>query len=448
VGSTVTALRAFQRKLYVSYATTVWRLTEATAWDGNTVFYKADTNSESNALIAMEIHLGFLYFLSNNGHVHRTDGNTTFDIWAWDGGTRGVGIRSFDGRLFVITYEYTNTAEVGWGVLYQMSGSAMTELKRWGKDDQSNIIGSLTVYDRKLWYGASNLLGMTTRSGFGVACYDPIEDAHSVLASNTDTVTFARGSTPYTNYIVDEVFFFGGNMFAFVRGHGGFKTPYKFRDQRLGVRRYDITSAAGSLASTNGGYMTTSTYDAGTPGLRKLWRKISVDYTLPTSATGMVVEYSTDNGVIWTSAGTITTVGTKLRKDFWLNNVMSTSLKLRFTLRSTSATLSPVLYGFLVSYIPVVEPNWMWTMTLVLSEQQTLMDGTLGSMDTEAELDFLKNTYRTKQLVTYIDADGTLWATGGQPGVLIYDIAFLLRDLTQPLEGEVQLTLLEAVETY
>jgi hypothetical protein len=450
----VSALRAFQQKLYAAYGPSIYRYKENAAGtgyeqDGTTAFYKATQNSESNKIIALEVHLGFLYGLSDNGHVHRTDGNTTFDIWNWDGQTRGVAIKSFDGRLFVVTYEYTNTAETGMGVLYQMSGSAMTELKRWGKDTEANIIGSLTVYDRKLFYGASNLLGMTDRAGFGVAMYDPVEDAHSIIASNADTVTYSRGSTPFVNYIVDDVCFFQSKMFVLVRGHGAFFTPYKFRDYVAGTRTYDRTSNGGSVASKNGGWMTTSTYDAGTAGLRKLWRKICVDYSLPSASCSIFVEYSVDNGVTWSSAnaGAITATGNRLRKEFWLNNQVSTSLKLRFTLRSTNANQTPTLFGFVVSYIPEPEPNWMWDFTIVLSEKQALLDGTDATVDTEAELAFLNSKYRNKLLLSFTDAEGVVWGTNG-PGVLVYDMQVSLLDLTQPLEGEVRLTLLEAVETY
>lgn len=447
---TVRAMRAFQQKFYVAFGTHVWRMKDDQTWDGNTVFYKADQNSESNYIVNFEVHLGFLYGISDNGHIHRTDGNTTFDIWNWDGGTKGVAIKSFDGRLFVITYEYSNTAEVGYGVLYQMSGSAMTELKRWGKATESNIIGSLMVHDRKLWYGASNLLGM--RAGFGVAVYDPVEDAHSIHASNSDTVTFPRGVSPFTAHIVDDVIVFQGRIYAFVRGHGAVQTPYAPRDLRgtgVGTRRFDITGAGVAAGPQNGGWFTSSTYDAGTPGLRKLWRKVTIDYSLPNANVSITVEYSTDNGNTYTALPTITSpTGLRLRKDFWLNNVISVSFKLRVTLRSTSSTQTPYFLGWTVSYIPIPEPNWLWTFTIVLSEKQQLMDGTDATVDTEAELLFLDNLFRSKQLIRFVDVDGKQWASATEPGVMIYDIQTYLLDLTQPLEGEVTLTLLEAVETY
>lgn len=443
--NTVYAMRSFQRRLYVCYRTQVWRLKEDLTWDGNTVFYKADQNSDSNYIVSMEVHLGFLYFLSQNGHVHRTDGNSTFDIWSWDGQTYGIAIRSFDGRLFVLTFEFVNTADVGWGVLYQMSGSAVTQLKRWGDNTQAVVIGNLTVYDRKLWYGASNLLGI--RPGFGVACYDPVEDAHSVPVSNEDVVTNIRGASPYPSYIVDDQIFFQGTLFAFVRGHGAFKTPYSYHDLRRALRRFDVTAAGGELAPQNGGWLTTSTYDAGTPGVKKLWRKVSIDATTPAN-TGIVIEYSTNNGTNWTTLATVSGLVGRAQRDYFLNNVISTSLKLRVTLRSTAGTSSPTFWGFVVAYVPVPEPNWLWTFTIVLSDKQVLLDGTEATVDTEAEIAFLNSLYRTKQLVTFTDAEGVQWESTGEPGVLVQDAVFILRDLNQPLEGEVTLTILEAVETY
>lgn len=447
-GNCVNAMAVFAKKLYVAYGYKIWRLKNDQTWDGNVEFYRVNDHG-ANAIVSMTTHLGFLYMLSSNGHVLRTDGNASFDIWNWDGQTQGRCIKSFDGRLFIMTYEFTETSNVGWGVLYQMSGSAMTQLKRWGDATNATLISSMSVYDRRLWYGASNGLGFagSTRPVFGVVAYDPIEDAHCIVATNSNTTAYARGSTPYTSWIVDEQIFFGGYLFVFVRGHGGFKTPYQNRDRQRGIRRYDTSAASTTLDSTNGGWFTTSTYDAGTPGVLKMWRKITIDCETPTS-TGMVVDYSLDNGASWTKAGTVSEGGARKRYEFFLQNKISTALKLRFTLRSTNNTVSPVFYGFGVSYIPQPEPNWMWSFTIVLSDSQVLLDGTIDTVSTEAEIAFLEGLYRNKELVTYTEADGTRWESTGSPGVLVYDLVTNLRDLNQPLEGEVTITLLEAVETY
>ena len=453
----VYAMHAFQRKLYVAYGTQVWREKEDQTWDGNTVFYKADQNSDSNTISQFEVHLGFLYFISQNGHVHRTDGNTTFDIWSWDGQTFGVSIKSFDGRLFCITFEYTDTVDTGYGVLYQLSGSAMTELKRWGKITETNVIRNAVVYNRKLYYGASNLFGMA--DGFGVACYDPLEDAHSIVASNRDGVTYPAGGAAKPNRAVDDVIFFQGRMFAIIRGFGAFTTTFSPHDNRRPTpttgtaRTFDITAAGGGEAADNGGVFFSSTYDAGTPGLKKLWRKIVVDYFLPSSTCSIIPSYSLDNGVTWTNLAAINTTSgvtnQRARYEFFLNNKVSVSLKLKFTLRSTDQNSTPTFHGWVVSYIPIPEPNWLWTFTILLVEKIVLMDGTVETMDPEDEANLLKGMYRNKALVNFVDPFGRSWASSDQPGVMIHDMTLWHPDLTtQPVEGEVQVTLLAAVETY
>ena len=213
------------------------------------------------------------------------------------------------------------------------------------------------------------------------------------------------------------------------------------------MRRYDVSGSGATIAPLAGGWFTTSTYDAGTPGLLKLWRKVTIDAEILTG-TSVVLEYSIDNGVSWVLMATESVVSSRGLRDHWLQNIKSTSLKLRFTLRSTDVTVSPSVFAFQVAYVPIPEPNWLWTFTIVLSEAQEGLDGVTRAVDTEAEMAFLSNQHRAKSLVSFVDIDGFPWSANGGPGVLIHDIEFRVAHMTQPLEGEVVITLLEAVEVY
>lgn len=432
------SMRVYNTKLYVAYNTQVWRLKDNETWDGSTVFYKTNANSGSNYIAAMEVHLGFLYMLSQNGHLHRTDGNNTFDIWSWDGQTAGVSLRSYDGKLFVGTYEYTDTADVGYGVLYQFTGAAVTELKRWGTQGKSTSIGGMVVYGRRLFYGASGLFGV--RSGFGIACYDSVEDGHSIFAIQDDATTYPDASGTGAAWLVDDVIVFGGKMFCLVRGHGAFFTEDSFKDVERGLAQY--------TTSTTGGVLTSSMYDAGTPGLQKMWRKIVVYADLPTANTSLIFAYSIDGGTNWTTLATKTgPSAANGQYVYYLNNINSTRFQYRVTLKTTDETKSPTLRGVSVAYLPRPEPNWMWTFTVPVTDKWELMDETVETKNTNTLIAYLEGLFRAQQLVTFIDLDGVQWATNG-PGALIYDLSTVHYDVESPREADIRITLLEAVETY
>lgn len=451
VTQTIYAMQQYNGKLYVAYGVQVWRLKDDITWDGSTVFYKTNANSGSNLIGTMETHLGFLYMLSDNGHIHRTDGNNTFDIWSWDGQTRGISLRSYDGKLFVGTYEWDGAnADQGYGVIYQFTGAAVTELKRWGITGKATVIGNMIVYGRKMYYGAA--LEMGARTGFAVGVYDAVEDAHSIWAAQPDVTTYpavtwrTRDDTAGTAgvggaWLVDDVIFFGGNLFCTVRGYGIFKTNATFQAGRTGLATY-VTGTA------NGGLLVSSTYDAGTPGLQKLWRKITVFCDLASAAQSFILSYSLDGGATYTALTTVVgPTGAGGQTIFYLNNIRSTRMKWSISLRTTNASVSPVLRGVVVAYLPQPEPNWMWSFTIPVSDAWKLMDKTDEVKSTNALIAYLEGLFRTQTLVTFIDVDGVTWGTNG-PGVLVYDINVVHFDVENPREADVRIRLLEAVETY
>ena len=218
-------------KLYCAYENHIYRRALDFTVDGSAVFYEV---TDVDYVVAMEPHLGYLYFLSKNARLHRTDGNNTFPIWSWDQNTIGTSLASYDGRLFLATYEYTDAADVGIACLYSFSGAAVMQLKRFGAFGRATTLGRMMVYDRRLWFGASGLWGMnknaagTDLGGFGIGTYDAVEDAHSIWATNVDTTTFTDSSGVGQQWHVDDVIFHNGIMHLAVRG-GGATSSRRFR---------------------------------------------------------------------------------------------------------------------------------------------------------------------------------------------------------------------------
>jgi len=451
VTATPNSMEAWRGQLYVEFAGDIWRLNKDNTWDGSTAFWEG---TDITQFRRMEPHLGFLYLASENGHIVRTDGNNTFDLWSMQSGARITDIRSFDGRLFVAVSDPLEGTSASEAVLYQFSGSAVTELKRFGKVGVEMSLGRLRPIGGKMVFGASSLLGFG--DGFGIGMYDPVEDSYHMLTTSRDTVTYAAG-TEQSNWVVDDICYYRDYLYASVRGHGIFRTKYVVRDVERLLATYDTTASGAGAGSKNGGWLETSDFDAGTPGLRKLWNAIILNVDLPDDSCSVYVEYSLDGGQAWVEAGTVTRdTADRYEVELLLGGatggVYGPTFKVRFTLRTTDSGFSPAIRGMSVRYLPVPEPTWQWDMTLVLSDRQELLDGTIEAPDNDTKLANLKTAFRDQSLVKFVDIDGTAWEANGDPGVLItaldVQLPFVGPTSDGALEYEVRVTLTEAVEDY
>jgi hypothetical protein len=305
----------------------------------------------------------------------------------------------------------------------------------------------MRVARRHLFYGAGGLLGMG--DGFGIAVYDAVEDAHSVFASNRDASN--AGGTKGVNWIVDDVIQWGEWLLCAVRATGIWRTKLQFRDLEQQLATYDVTASGATVDSTNGGWLESSDFDGGTPGLDKLWRRIVVHADIPHASTAVVVDYSLDGGSTWTKAGDVDGADSIGRRvgTFYLDSVQSIRFKYRLTLRTTNTAYSPAVRGVVVSYLPIGDPNWQWDFIAVLAQTVEKLDGVTGTQDVVGVTARLEQAFRDQKLVDFTDVDGTEWATT-MPGVLITDLQKDLRYIGPAsdgvIEGDIRLTLLEAVE--
>lgn len=460
VTDVVYAMSVYKSRMYVDFRGKIWRIktdpaTGATSWDGSTVFF--ETDGDPRYAVTMAVHLGFLYIGTINGRIYRTDGNQTHELWDFDGVVSIIDMASYDGRLFVSCQEATDGTSGAEAVLYQFSGAAVTELKRWGRLGQKINTGKLRVIGHQLMFGAGSLLGMGT--GFGVASYDPREDAYHLVASNRDGVNYPDFSGFRISHLVSDIYFFAGWVFCAVVGYGVFRFALSHQDVSRFAAFYDTTASGETLASQNGGWFASSDFDAGTPGLMKMWNAITIEVDLPTNETGLYVEYSLDGGINWVGVGSVTTsipTGERIRRSLVLGDgvtpVRGPRFKYRITLRTVNSARTPQLRGVIVRYLPVPEPNWMWEFTLELSESQELLDGTVQEPNNVTKINALRTPFRTQALVHFQDRDLTEYAGAGKPGVLIYSLEESVPVpgpiSDGPIETEVRVVLLEAIEAY
>ena len=441
----------YRGRLYCGFGNQVWRLKPNDKWDGKRPFFKGPGVDNYNAAA---LHQGFLYFASRNGHILRTDGNQMFDLYQFGGQTIIEKLESYDGKLFVFTREWYDDIAEGELVIYQMTGAAVTELQRFGRVGITTTTSAAVPVARRLFYGASSLLGVSSETGFGIAVYDAREDAHSMFAAQRNTTTYTADSNG-TDYIVDDMVYWGNTFYVHVRGHGIFKVPYTHRDLERAIATFD-NSWTGSIAAGNnqGGVLVSSDFDAGTPGLEKIWRKVTVTADMPSTACTVYASYSLDGGENWTSLGNFTkpSGSTRTTQDFFLNDVKSSRFRYKLQLSTSNANYSPFIRSVVISFLPNPEPNWLWQFTAVLATKVELLDGSHLDQDVDAIRAGLETAFRDSQLVTFTDIDGTVWSdSGATKGVLVQDITFSAPYIGPSSEGDieytVQLQLLEAVET-
>lgn len=414
IDSQTTALKEYRGKLYVAFGNQIWRLKPDFTWDGSTVFYSADG---VDSITSMEVHLGFLYMSSNNGHILRTDGNNTFDLWAFDRPSIRS-IRSFDGRLFVAVDDPSPESYATEAVLYQFSNSSVTELKRWVVQGGFLSTGNLRIVGKRLMFGAGWLFG--DAAGFGIGAYDAAEDAYHILASNRDDTTYTAPSG--YNWVVDDVIAYGGYIWISVRGYGIFRTKFTVLNA-VDANSWD-TTGNGDPSGENGGYLVSSEFDAGTPGLDKYWSSIQVHADLQVAASTVDVWYKLNDGA-WINAGTVTKTGAETRYNptFKLD-VKGARLRWKLVLRTTDQTRTPRVYGVVVRYLPRPDPTRRWDMDLLVSDKQHLLDGTtqvLSDANKQAKINAIETAWALGEPINFVDLDGTSWAAAGADGVFLME---------------------------
>lgn len=449
----------YRNRLYVGFGRRIFRLKPNDKWDGNKVFFNGPGIS---SYVDSELHQGFLYFASANGHIVRTDGNQTFDLYQFGSKVTILSIESYDGKLFIFTKEWYDDQDIAEMVVYQMSGAAVTELKRYGRSGKAVFTRGAAEIARRMFYGASSLLGESDETGFGIAVYDAREDAHSMFSAQRDVTTYPDAGGDGKDHIVDDIQYWGGRIFAHIQRYGVFRSLFSYRDYERALAEYD-NSWEGAIAVGNnqGGVLVSSEFNAGTPSLNKMWRKIDVTADLLDDGSVVNVGYSTDGGQNWVDVGSLTKTGaeTHYTKSFYLTEsdgaggqqaVESESFKYKLQLDTDNPDYSPFVRSVIVSFLPNPEPNWMWDFTMVLAEKVQLLDGTVATVDVDAARSAIETAIRTQQLVEFTDIDGTVWSDAGVPGVLIQDATFSAPFIGPSSDGDieytVQLRMLEAIE--
>ena len=155
-----------------------------------------------------------------------------------------------------------------------------------------------------------------------------------------------------------------------------------------------------------GGQFDTSFFDGGLPFMFKAFREVTVEARDISASGSISVFYTTDKGVTYTSLGTITVNG-KTKLSFPSTAAVGAyTLGLRFQFNRNSATSTPVLERFSVTFLNRPTPIYGYTATLLLAPDQLLRDNTAETLTFVERYDFLHSIEASSNPTVLADMNG------------------------------------------
>jgi hypothetical protein len=189
----------------------------------------------------------------------------------------------------------------------------------------------------------------------------------------------------------------GGRLVTFQSGGGD-------------MRAYDLddTTTASTLASPF--TLTTPPIDAGTPDRSKTWRRVGMELTRPDGATvgewTYAIDYSTDGGGTWTSAGAAASVSSAQASIEYAINASGTTLLLRVTGTRVSG-LPPFIRAIWVAYDARDTARRRWQFRIMARERGINRTGALDTRSAQDIRDALWALRDVTPPVTFTDIDAT-----------------------------------------
>lgn len=421
-------------KIYYK-ASTVWGTTDG----ANTAFFNIDsTNAIANqttSIISETCVKGRLVKVINNILYAIYDGSDTmycktYAAGAWSAAF-SLGYQSLlggdfeyypnDGKYYLLTKDmYKNTAG-----LYQWSGTGTpSPVYTWDgfvPGEYYSSGHSLKVYDNKLFIllkdittsntvvYSLNSSGVLTREYTAPVVSDSIYDAlrtnyqhgfvvHNALLWMTGAITdgtYWWGSYLGSTYGFAPLFTatLSGESQFYMFGTLNFDTNNSLKVERLNK----------TFGLVNSTYIETNAFTASLPNLNKSYFTCTLNFA--TLATGQSIQVYYSTGGSFTSLGTVSYTTNGAVNTYTLtfpDNTNSKELILRFKIDGYGT----MPYNYTVSYLPLPDMKYRWTLTVVLMDNLVLLDGTFKEPKKADTLrNVLKNDYYTKNALSFQDID-------------------------------------------
>jgi hypothetical protein len=153
-----------------------------------------------------------------------------------------------------------------------------------------------------------------------------------------------------------------------------------------GIWQADLQAPSNYAAS---GWLTTAEYDFGWSNSVKLFKDIRIECRALASGQGIEVQYSTNGGTTYVSAGTTTYTadGAATGETYTLDNVSGTTIKLKILLTG-GGTNTPTLTKVVVRAARCIDTKDMWDLRLYIADDATKRAALEASYAKQTQLSF------------------------------------------------------------
>ncbi len=416
----IRALQVAFGKLYVGNGTDG----KVDEWDGTTyTTAKFDVASSSLGVRAMGMHYRqaaqFLYVGSDratNGRVYFWDGATLSAAQFEFEQPRPEAMAVFNRRLYFAVSDSQSRR----GALYSVDDAGSGGNYAHHEVFSQHYPTSLAVYDGKLWLGTGGSPDGLIYSYDGSSLHVE-KRLGSIYAPYTLDI---RAIWPHSGALWAGIF--DGSVTLLRYDGVGWSRPATgllgLNAVWLGGYAGDLyignadTAGSARLARTRPSYRATGTqesglFDAGLPSIDKVWRSVTLTHAaLPASAT-IEVQYQLDGAGSWTSLGTSDVDNATSKVLSFSGTVTSKQIAFRVLLGgSADAATSPVLYDFLLRYVPAPPLKREWELPIVLEGTAELPQVTLdGQPNPRTGAQMSADLWTAKAAagpITFVDLDG------------------------------------------
>lgn len=336
--------------------------------------------------------------------------------------TYPIACAEYDGSLYylLMTADYQfdlyvyNPLTSATAFVYHFTRPSVVNVNNYGVGDKMLKVykGKLyiTVPPNQIWSFDGNDMAQIfnldkTKSALGAEYYPSLSKGSVV----------SEGRLYWANLVYD-----GENFFNWIKSAGDTSNPFFYplfsdgsediwgMDDLDNTKVYSVSGTCKSGADKN--WLVFSNFD-NVSGLDKLGYSATIIFKTLSSGQKVVIEYTTGeltSSTTWTTLGSVnhSSDGAIATKTFYFgDNVIFKKIWFRAKLENQSAGVSPVLYDFVLAYLPMPDYKLQWDFTVKCEDIIQRKDNSKETKNGLYIRNYLLKSWQTKSILSFEDYD-------------------------------------------